>query len=62
MAQQKATVAVGIVFLILSWVIVPLRFYVRTRLKKVFGIDDILAIISLVCLSPASIPMSRGQI
>ena len=40
--------AVAILFLTLSWVAVSLRVYVRTMLMKSFGMDDWLAVASLV--------------
>ncbi|OCL12575.1 hypothetical protein AOQ84DRAFT_270586, partial [Glonium stellatum] len=39
--------AVAVSFLILSWLTIALRLYVRTRVKKFFGVDDILALLSL---------------
>jgi len=40
--------AVAITFLALSWVAIILRCYVRFFMKKLFGIDDWFAVISLV--------------
>lgn len=40
--------AVAVTFLVLSWVAVGLRCYVRLFMKKLFRIDDWLALISLV--------------
>lgn len=41
--------AVAVVFLVTSWVAIILRVYVRCFVKSAFGIDDALAIVSLVC-------------
>ena len=40
--------AVAILFLTLAWIFVSLRCYVRTVMIKSFGIDDWLAVASLV--------------
>jgi hypothetical protein len=40
--------AVAIVFLVTSWLAVLLRVYVRGVMTKSFGIDDTLAVITLV--------------
>jgi hypothetical protein len=40
--------AVAITFLILSWIAVSLRCYVKLFMTKLFRIDDWLAVISLV--------------
>lgn len=40
--------AVAILFLITSWLAVLLRVYVRSVMTKSFGIDDSLAILTLV--------------
>jgi hypothetical protein len=40
--------AVAILFLVLSWISVGLRCYVKLFMKKVFNIDDWLAVASLV--------------
>jgi hypothetical protein len=40
--------AVAILFLVLSWIAVGLRCYVKLFMKKVFNIDDWLAVASLV--------------
>jgi hypothetical protein len=43
--------AVAIAFLALSWVTISLRCYVRLFMKKLFRIDDWLAVVSLVCFT-----------
>lgn len=40
---------VTILFLALTWVAVSLRVYVRAIMTKSFGVDDWLAVLSLVC-------------
>jgi hypothetical protein len=40
--------AVAILFLTLSWISVSLRCYVRLFLKKIFRVDDWLAVATLV--------------
>lgn len=40
---------VAILFLALTWISVSLRVYVRGFMTKSFGIDDWLAIVTLVC-------------
>jgi hypothetical protein len=40
---------VAILFLALTWVTVSLRVYVRAIMTKSFGVDDWLAVLSLVC-------------
>lgn len=52
MAEDRGpqVAAVAILFLTLSWVAVSLRVYVRTILMKNFGLDDWLAVASLVSL------------
>lgn len=40
--------AVAILFLVLSWIAVMLRVYVRGIMTKSFGIDDYLAVVTLV--------------
>ena len=47
-------VAVVIAFLVLTWVAVALRCYVRIRLKPPFRASDFLSVASLVCI-PISI-------
>ena len=42
--------AVAITFLILSWIAVSLRCYVKFYMIKLFRIDDWFAVLSLVCL------------
>jgi hypothetical protein len=41
--------AVAILFLVLSWISVGLRCYVKLFMTKLFKIDDWLAVASLVC-------------
>ena len=43
---QAGQVAIG--FLVSSWITVTLRVYVRGMMIKVFGVDDYLALVSLV--------------
>jgi hypothetical protein len=43
--------AVGILFLVLTWVAVTLRCYVRIFMIKSFGLDDWLSAAALVRLS-----------
>jgi len=43
--------AVGILFLVLTWVAVSLRCYVRIFMIKSFGLDDWLSVAALVRLS-----------
>jgi len=45
---------VAILFLILTWISVSLRCYVRALMMKSFGMDDWLAIVALVCACPES--------
>jgi hypothetical protein len=40
--------AVAIAFLVLSWVTISVRCYVRLFIKKLFMVDDWLAVVSLV--------------
>jgi hypothetical protein len=40
--------AVAILFLVLSWIAVGLRCYVKIFMKKVFNIEDWFAVASLV--------------
>jgi hypothetical protein len=40
--------AVAILFLVVSWIAVGLRCYVKLFMKKIFKIDDWLAVASLV--------------
>jgi hypothetical protein len=40
--------AVALLFLVLSWIFVGLRCYVRTAMMKSFGLHDWLAVVSLV--------------
>jgi hypothetical protein len=42
--------AVAITFLILSWIAVCLRCYVKLFMTKLFRVEDWLAVISVVCL------------
>jgi hypothetical protein len=44
--------AVAILFLTLAWISVSLRYYVRAVMMKSFGMDDWLAIVALVSVSP----------
>jgi hypothetical protein len=46
--RGPALVAITVTFLILTWVSVLLRFFVRIRLTKSFDADDWLMAISLV--------------
>lgn len=46
--------AVAILFLVLTWVVVSLRIYVRAILMKAFGKDDYLMVVSLVSLVKGS--------
>jgi hypothetical protein len=50
MAEDRGpqAAAVAIVFLVTSWLAVLLRVYVRGVMTKSFGIDDTLAVITLV--------------
>jgi hypothetical protein len=43
--------AVGILFLVLTWVAVSLRCYIKIFLTKPFGLDDWLSVAALVRLS-----------
>ena len=45
-AQQL--LAVTITFLVLAWVSVSLRCFVRLKIVKAFGLDDYLIVVSLV--------------
>lgn len=50
MAEDRGpqAAAVAILFLVTSWLAVLLRVYVRGVMTKSFGIDDALAVVSLV--------------
>lgn len=49
--QGPQIVAVALSFLVIAWVVVLLRCYVRIRvLKNCFGIDDALSVACLVCI------------
>jgi hypothetical protein len=43
--------AVAILFLVLTWLSVALRVYVRGIMTNAFGVDDSLAVLALVCRS-----------
>lgn len=51
---------VAILFLILSWIFVAMRVYVRAVLMKGFGTDDWLAIAALVSTPSCHVKISRG--
>lgn len=46
--RSAGVLAVAVTFLTLTWIVVPLRIYVRTVLTKAFGLDDVLLIITQV--------------
>jgi hypothetical protein len=46
-------------FLLLSWIFVSLRCYVRIFIQAYFGLDDIFAIACLVCSAYANVKASR---
>lgn len=46
--------AVAILFLVTSWLAVVLRVYVRGIMTKSFGIDDALAVLTLVNILQSS--------
>jgi hypothetical protein len=50
MAEDRGpqAAAVAILFLVTSWIAVLLRVYVRGVMTKSFGIDDALAVVTLV--------------
>jgi hypothetical protein len=60
MAEDRGpqVAAVAILFLILSWVTVSLRVFVRTVLMKSFGADDVRTIGSLILYLPISITLA----
>jgi hypothetical protein len=45
--------AVAILFLVTSWIAVMMRVYVRGIMTKSFGMDDYLAVVTLVSGVPA---------
>lgn len=50
--------AVTALFLLLSWIFVSLRCYVRIFVKAHFGLDDAFAIVCLVCPSWPNVKLS----
>lgn len=46
--RSGGVLAVAVTFLTLTWMVVPLRIYVRAVLTKAFGLDDVLLIITQV--------------
>ncbi|KAI4594999.1 hypothetical protein KJ359_007250 [Pestalotiopsis sp. 9143b] len=44
--RSGGVLAVAVTFLTLTWLVVPLRIYVRAVLTKAFGLDDVLLIIT----------------
>ncbi|KAF3024754.1 hypothetical protein E8E14_005428 [Neopestalotiopsis sp. 37M] len=44
--RSAGVLAVAVTFLTLTWIVVPLRIYVRAVLTKAFGLDDVLLIIT----------------
>jgi hypothetical protein len=51
--------AVAILFLVTSWLAVMLRVYVRGIMTKSFGIDDYLAVVTLVNSFPPALHNSN---
>lgn len=47
-SRGRMTAGVAILFMVTSWVTVLLRVYVRGFMSKSFGIDDYLAVVTLV--------------
>jgi len=45
--------AVAVVFLVLTWVTVSLRFYVRAGISHSTGADDYIMLAALVCFLPS---------
>lgn len=46
--RSGGVLAVVVAFFAFTWMVVPLRIYVRAVLTKAFGLDDILLIITQV--------------
>ncbi|ETS73695.1 hypothetical protein PFICI_14641 [Pestalotiopsis fici W106-1] len=44
--RSRGVLGVAITFLALTWIVVPLRIYVRTVVTKAFGTDDVLLLIT----------------
>ena len=53
--RSQEVLAVAVTFLLLTWITVPLRIYVRTFTKS-FGLDDGLLIVTQVCSTPPLFP------
>lgn len=47
-SRAEVLCAVTVTFLVLAWLTVSLRVFVRARIVKAFGLDDWLMIVSLV--------------
>jgi hypothetical protein len=49
MGRGKILDGVTILFLVVTWIVVPLRIYTRTFIRKCFGLDDAFAVLAFVC-------------
>jgi hypothetical protein len=48
--RSLQVLAVGVVFIILAWITVGLRVYVRAFMLRTFALDDWLIILTSVCV------------
>jgi hypothetical protein len=48
--RSQQVLAVALVFLLLAWITVGLRVYVRAFMLRTFALDDWLIVLALVCV------------
>jgi hypothetical protein len=60
--RSLEVLAVGVVFIILAWVTVGLRVYVRAFMLRTFALDDWLIVLTLVFSSHGRIHVEHADV